>query len=649
MMKKFGFRLKVASVTDSAFSVARPELAAPSNQQIPLLGSGWLSGLRSVAIAALTSTQFIAHMPKVVMPLLATTALVTTTHVAHAQTGTKVGPWSVNFADGWNTFGYATGDDPWKGTNGTRSWSGSYNPATNSGTFTGQGGSFSSTWNSAGGNWIPDISRSAPTTSGLLSTMATNYNIQWNGTGSITPNNSTYTFGLKFNLAAPKADGTSPGWPGYYDLTSSYECYIVTHTNKPTREGRWMGTFTPPGETVPYDCYEWTTDFGGGFKQLYAYRQQNTWNGPVNMQAIVKYWADYSQTSLNYNTWYLNTGLSIAAETFDTAGNFQLNNVRIPDLNTALPLPNIGTGTGLKGDYYSGQNFTTLVKTQTDSTVNFNWGTGSPKNLDGTNMNSVGPDNFGVRWTGQIQALEAGNYTFSVVADDTAKVWINNLSGTPVVNQTAYNGGNPTNGTFTMAAGQKYNIKIDFTEAGGGAMMQLRWKRPGTTTSDIVPQSQLYPVPIVNLITNPSFDAENFDTQTPSGWGEWEGDVNYNSIAATSSYTESAGGSSSGARHGTHFKNAAHRVYTYQTKTGLANGLYTVRAYARRTGNHATCYLEAVVASATKTVNIPVSSTYQLIEIKDVNVTDGNCKIGFWTVGGANDFSYFDDVTFFKQ
>ena len=155
--------------------------------------------------------------------------------------------------------------------------------------------------------------------------------------------------------------------------------------------------------------------------------------------------------------------------------------------------PTPPAGTGLRGEYYSNTNFTTLLKSQIDPTIDFSWGSGSPKNLDGTTMSGVGHDNFAVRWTGRIQAIETGTYTISVVADDTAKVWISDLSGTPVVNQTAYNSGLPTHGTFTMSAGQRYNIKIDFTEVAGGAMMQLKWTRPGTSTSAAVPHTQLYP------------------------------------------------------------------------------------------------------------------------------------------------------------
>ena len=248
------------------------------------------------------------------------------------KTGTKTGSWGVNFADNWYSFGWSS--RPEIGTNGTRIWSG-----TNT-TFTGQGGWFSSSWTGAGGSWIPDISRSGPGFHSLTK-MVNNYNAQWTGTGSIVPNGSSYTFGLKFNLTA--ADSYKD-----YDRNSSYECYIVTQTNKPAakRDGRFMGTVYPLGDPVGYDCYVFDAYWGGKnngsdgkFKQLWAWRKQNTWSGPVNVQAILKFWSDKSQTSFNVKTWYLPTGLSIAPETFDTSGSFRLDNIRIPDLNTLLPLP----------------------------------------------------------------------------------------------------------------------------------------------------------------------------------------------------------------------------------------------------------------------------------------------------------------------
>jgi lysophospholipase L1-like esterase len=167
---------------------------------------------------------------------------------------------------------------------------------------------------------------------------------------------------------------------------------------------------------------------------------------------------------------------------------------QMPDV---YPLPNgptpRGTGTGLAGQYFSDENFTTQVRTQVDPTLKFNWGAANPKNLDGTPMLGVGPVNFSARWTGQIQALEEGTYTISVAANDTAKVWIGDLNGTPLINKLTVGAPGSTNRTnLPMAAGQKYDIKIDYTSISDKAELTLYWIRPGLER-ETVPQSQLYP------------------------------------------------------------------------------------------------------------------------------------------------------------
>lgn len=262
------------------------------------------------------------------MFLLVITTLGMTTHSAHAD-GTKTGSWGVDLGNNWYSQGWSSASE--KGSNGTRSWSG-----TNT-SFTGQGGWFSTTWDAAGGNWIPDISRGG-SGFGALSKMVQNYNVQWTGTGSITPNNSTYTFGLKFNLADENT------WKDY-DMTTSYEAYIITHSNKTIaqRDGTFIGTVYPTGDPVGYDCYEYTA-YWGPFKQLWAWRRENTWSGPVNVQTILKYWSDNSGTSFDVDTWYVASGFSIMTETFDTAGTFQVDNVQIPDLNTLLSIGGLTNG-----------------------------------------------------------------------------------------------------------------------------------------------------------------------------------------------------------------------------------------------------------------------------------------------------------------
>ena len=57
----------------------------------------------------------------------------------------------------------------------------------------------------------------------------------------------------------------------------------------------------------------------------------------------------------------------------------------------------------------------------------------------------------------------------------------------------------------------------------------------------------------------------------------------------------------------------------------------------------------ATSGATTRAATLPVSSTYELVEMKDINITNGQCTVGIWSDGYVNNWVYFDDVEFFKQ
>jgi hypothetical protein len=149
---------------------------------------------------------------------------------------------------------------------------------------------------------------------------------------------------------------------------------------------------------------------------------------------------------------------------------------------SATPMQ-LGTGTGLKGEYYDNADLTNLVFTRTNPTVNFDWGNGSP-------AGSIGSESFSVRWTGFVEPLFNETYTFKTFSDDGSRVWVNGQ----LINDDwkIQRGGNTTSGTIALLAGQRYSIKVEFFENSGGAAMQLFWSSP-SQPEEIVPKTQLYP------------------------------------------------------------------------------------------------------------------------------------------------------------
>jgi glucose/arabinose dehydrogenase len=142
----------------------------------------------------------------------------------------------------------------------------------------------------------------------------------------------------------------------------------------------------------------------------------------------------------------------------------------------------LGGGDGLKGEYFDNIDFTNPKLTRTDSTVNFNWGSGSP------NPSLIAPDTFSVRWTGQVEALFNETYTFSTTTDDGVRLWVNNqLIIDKFVNQSP----REWSGSINLQAGQRYDIRMDYFENTGGAVSRLSWSS-ASQTKQIIPQSQLF-------------------------------------------------------------------------------------------------------------------------------------------------------------
>jgi hypothetical protein len=139
------------------------------------------------------------------------------------------------------------------------------------------------------------------------------------------------------------------------------------------------------------------------------------------------------------------------------------------------------TGDGLRVEYYDNIDFTGLAGTRVDSSVDFNWGGSAP-------LAGMGVDTFSVRWTGRIEAPATGVYTFYTVSDDGVRLWVN---GAAIINNWSDHSPSENSGTVVLVAGQQYDIRLEYYERGGGAVMRLLWSGPSIAKS-IVPTARLY-------------------------------------------------------------------------------------------------------------------------------------------------------------
>jgi hypothetical protein len=98
----------------------------------------------------------------------------------------------------------------------------------------------------------------------------------------------------------------------------------------------------------------------------------------------------------------------------------------------------------------------------------------------------------------------------------------------------------------------------------------------------------------------------------------------------------------------THWSATPYWAASSQTLTGLSNGLYTVKAWVKASGGQQ-MYVKNY-GGAQISVNLTASNAYTQVVISNVQVSNGNAEIGFWSndaVGNA--WLNADDVTFYKQ
>ena len=128
-------------------------------------------------------------------------------------------------------------------------------------------------------------------------------------------------------------------------------------------------------------------------------------------------------------------------------------------------------------------NLTNPVLARTDSTINFDWASGSP----GTAVNA---NNFSARWEGDF-TFESAAYNFTTTADDGIRVYVD---GTPLIDKWFDQPPTTYNALKTLSAGT-HRVKVEYYENGGGAVAKVSWTKVQTLTSTPPPPPPPPPPP----------------------------------------------------------------------------------------------------------------------------------------------------------
>jgi hypothetical protein len=159
-------------------------------------------------------------------------------------------------------------------------------------------------------------------------------------------------------------------------------------------------------------------------------------------------------------------------------------------------MPTPGSGTGLRGEYFTGKNFTDLVETRVDKQLDFNWDKRVP-------ARGQEPRNgYSIRWTGRIQPLFSETYLIQAPTSvySATRVW---LDGEEII--TFSNEGAEPNGRFgkrgsgvtyarvPLKSGRKYDLRVEYVALNFyGQKFKLLWSSD-SQFEQVVPPCQLYP------------------------------------------------------------------------------------------------------------------------------------------------------------
>ncbi|HPG47153.1 MAG TPA: glycoside hydrolase family 3 C-terminal domain-containing protein [bacterium] len=145
-------------------------------------------------------------------------------------------------------------------------------------------------------------------------------------------------------------------------------------------------------------------------------------------------------------------------------GTFQ--SVRIP-LET-IKTPDAKSN-GFWGEYFNNQKLQGQpIFTRVDDNIDFDYKTAGPDPR-------LGIDHFSIRWTAKFTAPETRKYDFSLSSDDGSVLYINDQL---MIDNWQDHGERAMTCQISMEAGKTYDMKIEFYENSGDAVIRLGWKDP---------------------------------------------------------------------------------------------------------------------------------------------------------------------------
>ncbi len=280
-------------------------------------------------------------------------------------------------------------------------------------------------------------------------------------------NNAAASSPVEKSATTPPPPQQPPDAPSNFQATPDATPKVVLRWTAPERVARYVlerrtrdGSFVTLSSTLPASTTEYTDEaVGSGTPYTYRLTPYNSAGSgsPATLQTETPAYSEpgFTQTTSSYSF----------SDDRPAGQDPGINPLTSPDL-------------GLDVEYFDNPNLTGLFARRIETNINHTFSGQPPRP-------GMGPDTFSIRWTGLITAPASGTYTFTVLADDGVRLWVNDqllISAWFDQNLTR------RSATISLSAGQAYRIKLEYYNQDARGAIKLRWAYPGQS-EQVVPPS----------------------------------------------------------------------------------------------------------------------------------------------------------------
>ncbi len=244
-----------------------------------------------------------------------------------------------------------------------------------------------------------------------------------------------------------------------YNYFTPNSIATIAHTCNTSTTGEWSGNFLNWATMQTIDPFRWVLT--GGYRVV----------DEVGLTVTEKAWGTRDGGGSNFPDSSIGSASIAGATPFSAYSGM---NIRIWGMGNKMRFSLGSSGFPMRGEYYNNKEFKNgAVLDRIDKDTAFITGGASPG--PGVNV-----ENYSIRWTGKAKATTAGTYSFQTYSDDGVRLYVNNKL---VINN--FNDHAPVfnTGTITgIAEGADMDIKLEYYQGAGQAVIDLKWQPPGATS-----------------------------------------------------------------------------------------------------------------------------------------------------------------------